>query len=381
MISVSDYLYEKASRNKIPLCGCFELSPVCNFSCKMCYVRKTLFQIEKEGKRLRNWKEWISLAEECKKEGTLYLLLTGGEPFLYPHFKELYTELHKMGFIISINTNGTLIDEETIVWLKNIAPSRINITLYGASEATYGRICGNANGYLQAKNAILMLKEAGIPVVINGSMIPENKDDLEKIMNFGKLLNINTRISTYMFPPVRREKEESDSRFTPEQSAEMFHRKQKCMLEDDYIEFVQNELQKIKEHEIGMQNEKEEIGGTNLEYMRCRAGRSSFWISWEGIMTACGMLSFPIEEYPFERPFHDCWQELTDKVRTTKVLRECNQCAKKEICNPCVAMLYAENENVDCKAPYMCELTDCIIVRLQEELNRYNILSERKYNT
>ena len=55
--------------------------------------------------------------------------------------------------------------------------------------------------------------------------------------------------------------------------------------------------------------------------------------------------------------------------------------AKKEICNPCVAMLYAENENVDCKAPYMCELTDCIIVRLQEEMNRYNILSERKYNT
>ena len=81
MARVSDYLYRKASVNKIPLNGCFELSPVCNFSCRMCYVRKTVSQIHQEGREIIGWKQWLALAEECYKEGTLYLLLTGGEPF------------------------------------------------------------------------------------------------------------------------------------------------------------------------------------------------------------------------------------------------------------------------------------------------------------
>ena len=33
---LTDHLYTKASRMQIPLSGAFELSPVCNFSCRMC---------------------------------------------------------------------------------------------------------------------------------------------------------------------------------------------------------------------------------------------------------------------------------------------------------------------------------------------------------
>ena len=182
MPNVSDYLHAKASRRKVPLSGTFELSPVCNFACKMCYVRKTPEQIRREGKALIPWQAWLELAKQCRDAGTLYLLLTGGEPFLYPGFRELYTQLHKMGFILYINSNGTMIDAQTVDWLKQIAPGRVNITLYGAGPETYQRICGHADGYQRAMDAIRMLQEANIPVVINASMIPENAGDLEAIM-------------------------------------------------------------------------------------------------------------------------------------------------------------------------------------------------------
>lgn len=120
---ISDYLFRKASARKIPLQGAFELSPVCNFSCKMCYLRKTPEQIAQSGRKLKEWGEWLKLAEQCLNEGTLYLLLTGGEPFLYPHFRELYMELHKMGFVLSINSNGTMIDRKTVDWMMDFAPS------------------------------------------------------------------------------------------------------------------------------------------------------------------------------------------------------------------------------------------------------------------
>ena len=359
---LSDYLYNKASQQKVPLMGTFELSPVCNFSCKMCYVRKTPEQIRNEGKSLISWQKWLELGRQCKEEGMLFLLLTGGEPFLYPGFRELYTQLHQLGIILYINSNGTMIDENTMQWLREYAPARVNVTLYGSSRETYRRICGHADGYDRAMRAIHLLKDAGIPVVINASMIPENAADLESIIETGRSLGINTRVATYMFPPMRRDKEAGDSRFNPEESAAIYLRKQRCMMQpEDYRKFLTGQLAPKK-------NIASDDWGTHVEFMRCRAGRSTFWVNWEGTMTACGMVEFPVTVHPFEDSFRDCWLKLTDRVRNTPVLKGCAQCDKRDICSPCVAMIYGETGTVDQKAPYMCALTDSILRNMKKEL-------------
>lgn len=362
MAKVNDYLHARAAAKRIPLQGTFELSPVCNFSCKMCYVRKTPAQIKAEGKRLLDWTEWLDMAKQCYAAGTLSLLLTGGEPFLYPGFRELYTALHKMGFVISINSNGTMIDEETVEWLKTMAPSRVNITLYGASRETYSRICGNADGFDRALNAIKMLKAAGIPVVINSSMIPENCCDLEKIMAIGADLELNVRMVTYMFPPSRREREESDSRFTPEQAAEMYMKKSKFRVSSEALK------QAILDKQARQKERLAEWGENSQEFMACRAGRSSFWLSWDGVMSACGVMPFPRSEHPFEDGFADCWNRLTDAVRSTTVLGSCRNCPEREFCKPCVAMIYAETGDPNEKAPYLCRMAKCVRAEMEREL-------------
>lgn len=363
MQTLTDYLHQKASVNKIPINGTFELSPVCNFACKMCYVRRTPEQIRSEGKTLIPWQKWLELAKQCREAGTLYLLLTGGEPFLYPGFRELYTQLHKMGFILYINSNGTMIDAQTVEWLKQAAPCRVNITLYGASPETYQRICGHADGYHRAMNAILLLQEANIPVVINASMIPENAEDLEAIMQTGKDLKINTRVATYMFPPMRRDKEMQDSRFTADEAASVYLRKMRCLHTDDgYCDFLKRQTALVAD------GESRDDWGQDTEFMRCRAGRCSFWVNWEGNMTACGMLDFPIKTAPMQENFHDCWMRLTECVRATPVLKGCVGCKKRELCNPCVAMIYGETGTVDEKAQYLCQMADHIMERMKQEL-------------
>ena len=356
MITVSDYLYAKASRNRVPLGGGFELSPVCNFSCKMCYVRRTPEQLRREGKKLIPWQKWLELAQQCREAGMLYLLLTGGEPFLYPGFRELYEQLHDMGLLLSINSNGTMIDRETVEWLKERMPTRINVTLYGASPETYERICGNRAGYQKTVDAIDLLVEAGIPVVINASMIPENVCDLEKIIEFGKARKLNTRVGTYMFPPVRREAEKTDSRFSPEESARIQMRRFRCQLEEqEYLKLLQSRAA----HSASEQSSDD--WGRGEEFMRCRAGRSSFWVNWEGVMTACGMMDFPLAADPFREPFVDCWNRLTDAVRTTPVLMGCRGCEKRDVCGVCAAMIHAETGTMNEKAPYLCQLADHVL--------------------
>lgn len=84
--------------------------------------------------KLRTVNEWIALSEQMQRAGVLFLLLTGGEPLLYPGFKELFTHLKKAGMILTVNTNGTLIDEEWADFFAKNPPRRINTLLWVRRE-------------------------------------------------------------------------------------------------------------------------------------------------------------------------------------------------------------------------------------------------------
>ena len=137
--TIEQQMFAMATEKKVPLYGVLELLPLCNLNCDMCYVRMSREEMEEVG-RLRTMEEWTKTAEDMMKAGTLFVLLTGGEPLLYPHFRELYQKLRELGMIITINTNGTLIDEAWADFFAENKPRRINITLYGASNETYERL-------------------------------------------------------------------------------------------------------------------------------------------------------------------------------------------------------------------------------------------------
>ena len=145
----------------------------------------------------------------------------------------------------------------------------------------------------------------------------------------------------------------------------MYLRKMKCLhTAEGYCDFLKRQTALMTTGEA----EDSEHWGQDPEFMRCRAGRSSFWVNWEGIMTACGMIDFPMRTMPFQENFHDCWLRLTDAVRTTPVLKGCSGCEKREVCNPCVAMIYGETGTVDEKSAYMCQLTDQILDQMKKVL-------------
>ena len=75
---LTQYLFDRASRTLTPLSGTFELSPVCNLACKMCYVRKTPAEVAASPRPPVGLIQWLSIAEQARDAGMLYLLLTGG---------------------------------------------------------------------------------------------------------------------------------------------------------------------------------------------------------------------------------------------------------------------------------------------------------------
>ena len=167
-------LVNKANQNHVPITANFELTPTCTLNCDMCFIHTERNVVERHG-GLLPLQQWLDWAEQLQDMGTLFILLTGGEPMLYPHFKELYTRLREMGFILTLNTNGTLIDNEMVRILQTHKPRRINVTLYGSSRETYGRLCHNPQGYTLCVEALKRLKKADIDVKLNVSIVRKNE--------------------------------------------------------------------------------------------------------------------------------------------------------------------------------------------------------------
>lgn len=364
---ITDYLYAKACSLHIPLNGTFELSPVCNFACRMCYVRKTQKEVQNSPRGILTLDDWRRIAKEARTAGMLELLLTGGEPLLWPDFWTLYEELVDMGFLVSINTNGSLIDEEAILRFRRRPPQRINITLYGASDETYKRLCCADGVFTKVDAAIRGLMEAGITVKINCSLTPDNAEDIDWIVDYAKERQTELSVATYMFPPVRRDPGRigENRRFTPEESSRYLMRYlRRNRGEERYQGYLKNILDGRTEP-LGLESDcVDPVDG----HIRCRAGKASFWVTWDGWMTPCGMMPEPKVDLK-SQSFDDAWRQLGEAAAGVRLSGLCEKCSNRDICHPCAAIAYAETGNFSAVPVYRCQATRWMRQIASEEIN------------
>lgn len=348
---LTEYLHAKAAQRGVPLNGSFELTPCCNMACKMCYVRMTKREQEAIAP-LRTAQEWIALGREAKEQGLLYLLLTGGEPFLRQDFQGIFQKLHELGLFLSINSNGTLIDEKTVAWLRKTPPNRVNITLYGASDETYERLCGNPEGFTQTTKAIRLLQEADIAVKLNCSLTPWNAADGEAIFAYAKREGLLIQATSYMFPPLRRDETMvgRNDRFTAQEAAYQSARIVRLMNGDHkFLEQMEHGLPPVP-------GETEDCIGVG-EGIRCRAGKCSFWVTWQGLLLPCGMMPQQGAPNVFELGMDKAWEYARAYAQSIRLPAKCATCTAKDVCKSCAAMVYTESGDFGTVPQYRCDMT------------------------
>ena len=350
---VESYLCDMASMKWNPIATTFELLPACNMDCKMCYVRMSMKEMQKRGKMM-DADEWINIGKQVVDEGVLFILLTGGEPLLHPEFMKIYDELRRLGLVVNINTNATLIDEKMADFFLKNKPRRINISLYGASNETYSRLCNNPKGFTQVENAIKLLKERDIHMKLNFCITPYNIMDVEKMVEFAEKYEIPVAPTTYMYPPNRKDNvvNYDEHRLSPKQAAQAKMNLDMIEKGDDFVDYAKdilNDIKNIESEKLNNKDEKPQCG------FGCRAGNSTFWINWQGEMTSCGMLSakgIDIKEYGINQS----WKMLNEQVSSTKRNSKCPSCKYKNICQVCVASCQAETGEFDGVPQYLCDM-------------------------
>ena len=126
-------MLRRAALVRQPAHGTFELTSRCNLSCRICYVRHAPGDQTKAARELPA-STWLDLVRQAVANGMVFLLLTGGEVFLRRDFFEIYEPLTRMGLVLALFTNGTLVTKDIAARLAQAPPSRTEITLYGASR-------------------------------------------------------------------------------------------------------------------------------------------------------------------------------------------------------------------------------------------------------
>ena len=340
-------LFDRATQTGTPLSGTFELTPRCTLDCKMCYIHnKANDRAVIEQEKPTEW--WLDLAKKAQEKGMLLLLLTGGECMLRKDFEEIYLACKKMGLLVTINTNATLIDEEKIRLFKKYPPQRVNITLYGMSRETYGNLCGAPEAFNKVLWAIKALKEAGINIKINYTVTPYNKDDVFGASDFAEKLGVPIQTVTYLFPPLRAcEGCGKATRLSPEEAAKVVFNLQKHRLGDDFNKFLEykSKNKKTPDYFDDCEKEGERIG--------CRAGSTTFWVTWDGKMTPCGMMVEPVAEIGDD--FSKAWQKIRKEREEIILPPRCTNCEYKQHCDICAAVSYAETGKFNGLPTYVCE--------------------------
>ena len=357
--TVERMLLDQARRTYTPANGSIELLPLCNMNCDMCYVRLSREEMERQG-RLRTADEWLEIGRQMKEAGVLFLLLTGGEPFLYPDFRRLYLELRKMGMIITINTNGTLIDEDLAVFFGKYKPRRVNITLYGTDEETYAGLCHYPGGYEKTLRGIRLLREHGVDVKVGGSLTRANRADLDKLLDVEKELGIPVRVDTYMMPATRERSlpYNMQSRLDPEEAARArIHALKREMGPELFPQYVRQSVYRADHPESV-----ESVPG----HMSCMAGQCSFTINWQGEMLPCVILSEPAVSV-FDMGFEAAWKYIVEETHKILLNAKCTSCHMRHLCRTCAASALLETGSYSGVPDYMCRYAEESLRILREE--------------
>jgi len=336
--SFSESLHAKVSQRRIPLNGSIEVTMRCNLRCEHCYLPMS----ERTGSSQDelSFTEMQRILSEIADAGCLWLLLTGGEPFLRRDFLQIYDDAKHKGFIISVFTNGTLLNEQIADHLAEWRPFSIEISLYGATQATYERVTGIPGSYARCMRGIELLLERDLPLRLKSVLLTLNQHELAQMKEFSESLGseynfdpmINAGIAGDLYP--------TQFRLSPEQIISLE------IQDPDRSKKWPKMFEKYKDLQI-----------ETRQMYTCGAGRSGFHIDPTGKLCLCLMARNP--HYDLRRgSFQDGWDRFMNDVLALEYSSSfgCTSCELRMICAQCPAMGFTEFGDPEAQVPFICQL-------------------------
>ncbi|MDO4748166.1 MAG: radical SAM protein [Eubacteriales bacterium] len=324
-----------------------ELTPLCNFKCKFCYARKSPEQLKQNGEKVFSFDDWKRYIDELAQMNCMTLVLTGGECTIHPEFVKIYRYAYEKGFVITVFTNGSNITDEILSTFVEYPPSRIFVTMYGASSKTYETVTGHAKWFEIVKRNIEKMVDKKLDLIIQNTMSSENIKDTEDLYDYANSLSLEFRYSSMLnsygnCTEEVYEQVKADNDLAQEVSNNIW-RKQRGMTQQQYIEHINT----IHTSFVPKKSDPNAVG------IKCSAGRNACFFAYNGYMQVCN--TFDVCKIDTKnKTIRECFEQLIQWANSLPRIKECEDCIHAFHCNSCAALHYNDTGKLGVPSPKIC---------------------------
>ena len=336
-------LHQRHAAERVPLQVAIEVTRRCPLECLHCYNNLPMADMEARRRELSK-EEHFRLLDELVEMGCFWLLYTGGEIFARKDFLEIYTYAKKKGFLITLFTNGTIINEQIADYLAEWPPFAIEITLYGRTRETYEALTGIAGSYYRCLRGIRLLKERGLPLKLKTVATSINKHEIIAMRQFAEEeLSVEFKMDGQINPRVDCSQSPLAVRLTPE----------------EVVALDMNAPKGVSEYRRLAKRDQENppnLSKHDSVYF-CGGGMKAFSINPYGEIGICVISqqeTFSIRDAGVRAVWENSLFELRTRKRTR--LTKCVECRIQSLCGMCPANGEMENGDRESPVPFLCHV-------------------------
>jgi SynChlorMet cassette radical SAM/SPASM protein ScmF len=162
----------------------------CNLACRHCWISPKFVDGEPDPGDCLDLELLKKAVREAKPLGLRSAKLTGGEPTLHPHFVEIVDYLTAEGLSLTMETNGTLIDEALARHLKEKSSLRhVSVSIDGPNDEIHDSFRGVKGSFEAAVQGFKNLVEMGYRPQVIMSIHRDNLASIEEVVDLALKLN------------------------------------------------------------------------------------------------------------------------------------------------------------------------------------------------
>lgn len=332
---ILDALRRRSRGQKTPNQVNLELTHECNLRCRHCYLEH-----RQSGSELM-LAEWCDVIDQVVDSGCYFIAFTGGEVLCRDDFTDIVRHAQRRGIFYHFQTNGTMVDEAMADVFRGLNPTKVEVSIYGATAATHDRITGVAGSFDKSIAAIRDLRSREIRTVIKTTVLSLNWREVPQINELAQGIGAGFQPDPVVMPGVFGSGKPVDYRMSDEEFRSYMVMQGWHREADDEVSKAIRELDSPESRVI------------------CSAGDSRYAISPWGEVYPCVLWRRVCGNVRSER-LVDIWSGPgMQKCRNMELelLHKCNTCDIISTCVRCAALAYLETGDELSGAPESCRMS------------------------
>ncbi len=327
-----------------------ELTNRCNLHCLHCYTdplnKPNYFSKEMTTTEVKN------ILDQIADHGILWVNFTGGECLARADFFDIYDYASQKGFILSIFSNGTTLNEKTVLRFKKNPPFFIEISVHSVHAKAFDAFTQVPGSFQKFLKGLHLLREHQIPFRLKTKAMNWNQQEIPEIRRFVESYGLKFSYTTNLYPRLDGDLGPTRMRLSPAE-----------------IKTLDNEQKTWRDDEESCQLISEWIGPPESDKVyRCACATNTIHINAWGELGTC---TFEYEKRVSLRkvPLSEAIDQVFSYVRSLSFEKEtpCRRCEVHAFCERSATSFQRETGDRENPVPHFCDVAYDRAVRFAGE--------------